>query len=219
VHSVLAADPQVARPGHRILRNGRSLVGFLLFGKREQVVELLGAEPGQVEIEIRGIELLEFERQQLLVPVRPGNGPIHHQAESLDLRRRPLIAQDDGHLVDAELAGGFQTKVAIHDFAIAAGQNWDLKAELANAAAHPIDGGVVLTRVANVEDELRASQPESPLSRPPIGSGAWAYQTHQSGLATHALHWLDQGKDLSWVKATAAAQAARMPDYNITVKN
>jgi len=86
------------------------------------------------------------------------------------------------------------------------------------AAIDTVEGAKAYLQ-GKMTNRQRASQPDSPLSPPPIGSGAWAYQTHQSGLATHALHWLDQGKDLSWVKATAAAQAARMPDYNITVKN
>ena len=46
-HAVLAAEPQVASAGHRILRNGRGVVGLLLVGKRQQVVDLLGIEAGQ----------------------------------------------------------------------------------------------------------------------------------------------------------------------------
>ena len=108
----------------------------------------------RLEIEIRGVEFLQFEREQFLVPIRPGDGAIHHQAKCLHLRRRPLVAEDHGHFGDAQLARGFQTEVAVHDFAVAAGEHGNLEAELADAAAHAIDRGVVLSRVACVEDQL-----------------------------------------------------------------
>ena len=43
--------------------------------------------------------------------------------------------------------------MAIHHFAVAAREHGNLEAELADAAAHAIHGGVVLARVAGVEDE------------------------------------------------------------------
>ena len=52
-----------------------------------------------------------------------------------------------------QLARGLQPEVAIDDLAVAAREHRDLEAELANAAAHAIDRGVVLAGVASVEDE------------------------------------------------------------------
>jgi hypothetical protein len=42
--------------------------------------------------------------------------------------------------------------VAIDHFAVAAGEHRDLETELANRRAHAIDRGVVLPRVADVQD-------------------------------------------------------------------
>jgi hypothetical protein len=42
--------------------------------------------------------------------------------------------------------------MAIDDFAVAASQDWNLEAELADAAAHAINCGVIFSRVARVED-------------------------------------------------------------------
>ena len=39
-HAMLAAEPQVAEARRRILRKGRSGVGLLLFGNRQQAVDL-----------------------------------------------------------------------------------------------------------------------------------------------------------------------------------
>ena len=43
--------------------------------------------------------------------------------------------------------------MTIHHLAVAAGQHGDFEAELANAAAHAIHRGVVLARIAGVEDQ------------------------------------------------------------------
>ena len=66
---------------------------------------------------------------------------------------RPLVAEDHRDFGDAQLARGFQPQVAVNDLAVAAGQHGDLEAELANAAAHAIDRGVVLAGIACVEDQ------------------------------------------------------------------
>ena len=65
---------------------------------------------------------------------------VHHQAEGLHLRRRPLVAEDhrDCGRVAAgprsQLARSLQAQVTVHDLAVAAGQHGDLEAELADAA-------------------------------------------------------------------------------------
>jgi hypothetical protein len=43
--------------------------------------------------------------------------------------------------------------VAIHDLAVAAGEHRNLETELADAGAHAVNGGIVLSRVAGVEDQ------------------------------------------------------------------
>jgi hypothetical protein len=65
-----------------------------------------------------------------------------------------LLAKEHRHFGDAELARGLQTQVSVDDFTVAAGKHRDFEAELADAAAHAIDGGIVLAGVPGVEDEL-----------------------------------------------------------------
>jgi hypothetical protein len=43
--------------------------------------------------------------------------------------------------------------MAVYHLAVAAGQYRDLEAEFADAAAHPINCGVVLARIAGLEDQ------------------------------------------------------------------
>ena len=119
----------------------------------------LGIEAGQAEIEIRGVEFLQFQGEQFLVPIRPRHGAVHHQPEGLHLRRRPLVAEDHGDCgrvaagPRAQLARGLQAQMAVHHLAVAAGEHRDLEAELADAAAHAIHGGIVLAGIAGVEDQ------------------------------------------------------------------
>ena len=51
-------------------------------------------------------------------------------------------------------------QMAIHNFTVASRKDGDLEAELAAAAAHAIDNGVVLARVACVENQ--------PVNRPTL---------------------------------------------------
>ena len=54
---------------------------------------------------------------------------------------------------DPNLQSGLQPEVAVHDFPVAARENRDLEAELADAGTHAIHRGIVLARVAGVEDQ------------------------------------------------------------------
>jgi len=104
---------------------------------------------------MRGVRRgLEFERKQLLIPVGPSHRPVHHQAESLDLRQHPLVAKDDRDLRNAELGRRLQPEMAIDDLTIASHEAWDLESELADRGTHTIHGAVVLTRVTRIFDEL-----------------------------------------------------------------
>jgi hypothetical protein len=86
------------------------------------------------------LDLLEFQREQILIPISPSYRTVHYQAESLDLRR-------------------LQPEMSVHDLAIASSQG-DFEPKLADRAAHAIDDRVVLSRVAWIFDE--------PLDRPPF---------------------------------------------------
>jgi hypothetical protein len=156
---VLAARPEVANARNRVLGSRRRGVGPFFVGNGQQAVNLSGVETRQAEIEIGGAEFLQLQREKLFVPLGPGDRAIHHQSESPDLRGRPLVAEDDRDLSrvptgpGAQLPRCLQPQVAIDDFAITAGEHRDLEAEFANRGAHAIHSGVVLPRVACVENE------------------------------------------------------------------
>jgi len=50
--ALVAADPEVAGTRHRILRQRRCGVRVLVVGECQQVIEFLGVEAGQVQIEM-----------------------------------------------------------------------------------------------------------------------------------------------------------------------
>ena len=159
---VAAEDPVLLPQSHRSPGRETGFSGTggdgrsasLLVRDGEQVVDLLGVEAGEAEVEVRRVEFLQFEREQFLVPVGPGDRAVHHQPEGLHLRRRPLVAEDHRHFGDAQLARGLQAEVAVDDLAVAAREHRDLESELADAAAHAIHRGVVLSGIARVKNKL-----------------------------------------------------------------
>src|ERR1017187_2187307 len=88
------AGPQVAGPRYRVLGQRRSRVGSLLVGNRQQPIDLARVEAREAEIEIRLTQFLQLQGEQFFIPVRPRNGSIHHEPESLYLSICPFIAED-----------------------------------------------------------------------------------------------------------------------------
>jgi len=136
-----------------MLRNSRSFVQLLLVRERQQIIDLLRIEAGEIEIEVRGVDLLQLEAQKTFVPLRPLDRTIHQEPERLHLCRRPLVAQDHGDFGNAELTRRLQAEMAIDDLAVTAGEHGNLETELANARAHALDSRIVLARIARVESQ------------------------------------------------------------------
>jgi len=57
-----------------------------------------GSNPVRLRSEIQTLDVLEFDSQELFIPVRPRHRAVHHQPERFDLRWRPLIAEYDWDL-------------------------------------------------------------------------------------------------------------------------
>jgi hypothetical protein len=133
---VPAQAPKVADLGYGRFRQRWSRVCPLVVFQRQQAIDLARVESGEAEIKVRFLEILQLEGQQLLVPVGPGHGSIDHQPESLDLRRRPLVAQDHRDLGDAQLACGLQAQMTIYDLTVAAGEYRDLFVYEAGQSSH-----------------------------------------------------------------------------------
>jgi hypothetical protein len=152
------AEPQVAGQGRRILRNWWCRIGPLLIGQGQEPVNLAGVETCQVEVEVSFAQFLKFQGEQFFVPRSPRYRAVHQQPEGFHLGRRPLIAEDDGDFVDAELARGLDAQVPVDDLAVAARQHRDLESKFPEAGTHAIDDGVVFARIPSVEDQ--------PINRP-----------------------------------------------------
>ena len=70
--AVVAEQPQIARPRHRVHRRlGNDVFAgeaVTVFERRQQPIEFLLVEPGEVEVEAGGVQRVQFGRQQLLIP-------------------------------------------------------------------------------------------------------------------------------------------------------
>jgi hypothetical protein len=69
---MLAAEPQVAQAGRRVLRQGRGRVGSLvIFGFGQQIIELPRVESRAAEIELGFVQFLQLESEQFFLPGSP----------------------------------------------------------------------------------------------------------------------------------------------------
>src|SRR5579859_7440294 len=105
-------NPKISERGDRRLRElrhrvfvGKTLCRIL---RVKQPCQLLVFETSKAEIKVSSVQLLQFQSEKRLVPVRPSDRAVHHEAERFDLCRRPLVAEDHWDLGDAELACGLQ---------------------------------------------------------------------------------------------------------------
>ncbi|HTW66718.1 MAG TPA: hypothetical protein VME17_18990 [Bryobacteraceae bacterium] len=94
--------------------------------RREQVGQLV--EAGQAEIEIRFLDLPQFECEEI------------HRKGSQDFD-------------DPELARRLLAQMPINNLAVAPNETRNLKSELADRGNHPIDGGITLPWIAGILDE------------------------------------------------------------------
>jgi hypothetical protein len=103
-----AAEPEIANAGHRVFGQGwGSVCSFLFLGINQECIDFARIETRKGQVEIRLAQLLQFQREQLVIPRRPVHRPVDRQTKCFDLRRRPLVAEDYRDLVDAQLASRF----------------------------------------------------------------------------------------------------------------
>ena len=168
----VAAEPQVAGAGHGILGQRRRRVGLVVVIRAsQQIVDLLrdrsrsGSRSKSASLSSCNSRASSSSSQSAQVTER-----FTISRNALTCASRPLVAEDhrDCGRVAAgprsQLARGLQPQVAVDHLAVAAGQHRNLEAEFADAAAHAIHGGVVLARVAGVEDEA-VDRPDLNLKR------------------------------------------------------
>jgi hypothetical protein len=155
--------------GYRNLRHRRCHVRRFRSGS-EELVDLVGVKACEFQVVAGGVEILEFEREQFLVPFGPGHRAVDQQPKRFHLRLAPFIAQDNRQVREAELPRRLDSQVAVDDFTRRARQHRNLETEFLNAAAHAVHGVVVLARVAGVQHQ--------PINRPRLG---FHYGCHGKG--------------------------------------
>src|SRR5207244_2268056 len=88
-------NPKIAYDRYRRLRQVRNSVfvgeSFPSVLSVEQTRQFLILKSGEAEVKIRFLDLLKFQREQVVIPVGPGRRAVHHEPECLYLRRRPLV--------------------------------------------------------------------------------------------------------------------------------
>ena len=91
--AMIAQQPQIARPRHRVHRRlGNDVFAgeaIALVERRQQPIELLLVETGEVEIEAGGVQRVQFRRQELLIP-----GTREHQLVIGDAVRPHLLGAE-----------------------------------------------------------------------------------------------------------------------------
>lgn len=150
---MISQVPEIAQLRNRILREWRRGVLLLDVIERQQFVDLVRVEAGEAQIKVRFLDLLEFQGKEFFVPVGPAYGPVHHQPKCFHMGSGPLVAEDDRDFRYPEFSRGLQTQVPVQHLAVAACENRNLESEFADAAAHAIHGGIVLSGISWVFDE------------------------------------------------------------------
>ena len=146
-YPVRATKPQVAGFRNRVFGQiGDDVFRGVRLVAEQECVDLASVEAGQRKVEVQFLEVEQFERQKLRVPVGPVHGAVHQQPEGFDLRVGPVVTRDHGHLGHSQFLGGFYAQMAVDYVASAAGEDRDLEAELPDRRHHPIDGVVVLVQ-------------------------------------------------------------------------
>jgi hypothetical protein len=78
-------QPKVAKPGHGRFRQGRHGVRLFVIIERQEGIHFAGVNSREAEIEVRLLDLLKLQGQQLAIPVGPRCRAIHEESERLHL--------------------------------------------------------------------------------------------------------------------------------------
>ena len=127
--SALVASPQSTRcspqshrsPGRRpgcSGTGGATLARSSSSGRARKSSISCWIEPGQLEIEVEIPQFFEFRPEQIEIPVGLLVAAVVHQPVRFDLRRRQVVGDVDGNLLQPQLLRGQQPDVATDDDAV-----------------------------------------------------------------------------------------------------
>ena len=110
----------------------------------KEVLQFVGGEAHQVQVEIGFLQLGEFLQQCLVVPVGDLAGLVVGDAVGLQLGRRQSPGDVYRHLLEPKLERRLEAGVAHHDDAVLVQDQRLAEAELLNGSGDRSDGVVVL---------------------------------------------------------------------------
>ena len=153
---MLTADPEIARPGHRVRRRLWRLVSVFTILRRtiEQAIEFVFVEAEHSEVDVLIPEGSKFRCQHLVIPAGVLGDAIVGDHQSPALRRRQVRQHDHRRFREAKLARRKHAAVTRDDHAIIADQHWVHEPELGDRSCDLRD--LILgmrARVAGVRDQ------------------------------------------------------------------
>ncbi len=160
--AVRAESPHIAGARDGIGRHLGHVIGFVLAALRlilsrmiidQQGVDLGGVESRQNEVELGQLQVFEFQRQQGVIPTRPGRRTVGEQAECLDLGIGQFIGQHHGNRAQAQSARRLEPEMTIDNLPAAPGDHRNPETEFGDDDGHLLDSVIVLARIAGVVDQ------------------------------------------------------------------
>jgi hypothetical protein len=121
----------------------------------QELLQFCTVEAEKLEVEIRALQVFQFQRQQFHVPFGDLREPVVREAVRLDLRRRQVLGHVDRHLGQAELLRCLPPRVPDDDDALGVNNDGLAKPELADARGHGVHRLVVHARVLLVRLDVR----------------------------------------------------------------
>jgi len=107
--AVLAENPQVARPGDRLIGRLGNLVRVgkpLLHPRIEQLGQLVFGEANEPQVDVHSLQVGQLDRQQLVIPGGHIGGLVVGDSIRLGLGGREALGHVDGGFFQAEFQGG-----------------------------------------------------------------------------------------------------------------
>ena len=156
----LIDHPRLTDRLFRDIRNGvsirLSLGNHIFFGTSvQQTVKLVGVEAEEREIKILFLQIAQFDRQQVVVPLRDLAGLVVRNPICLHLFRRKVFRDHHRNFREAELFRRFQAGVADNHDEILVHDNRLLETELLNRVGNRLHRAVVEARVLLIRMDLR----------------------------------------------------------------
>ena len=150
---MITENPQVARLGSCLVGRLGNLVGIgqaVLHARVEELGQFVLVETQQAEVEVARLQVCQFDRQQVVIPVGNGGGLVVRDPIGLDLFGRQVPCDVNRHLLQAQLQGSLVAGVADDDHALGVHHDRLSEPKFLYRRRHGVDGRVVLAGVARV---------------------------------------------------------------------